>query len=159
MNQFVVTAQHEESGATSLLSKDRYQSTGVGNVEDINSSTQSFSTGWCSDSVLTEIQLRSLLKSFSVSDGRYVVLLVTPTPGSTAIANFDATVWPRWIRSAIKKKLLEMGGVLSASPLEVTRNATGKWCVLPVKRPATNLTATPVEPVTDEDDPEPNHTS
>ena len=109
-----------------------------------------------SDSVPTEIQLQSLLKSFEASVGEYVVLLVTPTPGSTAIANFDTTVWPAWIRSAISNKLLEAGGVRSEWPLQILQNEKGNPYVLPVKKQDIKSTATTAEPATDDDDPKSN---
>ena len=128
-------------------------------MEDISNTTQSYSWIKFSDSVLTEIQLRSLLQSFETSQGDYVVLLVTPTPGNIAIANFDTTVWPVWIRSAIRSKLLEAGGVRSESPLQILRNKEGNPYVLPVKKPVNLSIATTAEPATDDDDPKSNPTS
>ena len=109
-----------------------------------------------SDSVLTEIQLRSLLKSFEVSGGEYVVLLVTPTPGSTAIANFNTSVWPAWIRPAIRQKLLDAGGVPSVSPLQIQKDSKGSPYVLPVKiaELSESSRATSAEPATEPDVPE-----
>jgi hypothetical protein len=117
-----------------------------------------FSMARFSDSVPTEIQLQSLLKSFETSEGEYVVLLVTPTPGSTAIANFDTTVWPVWIRSAISNKLLETGGVRSEWPLQILKDSKGNPYVLPVKKQDTKSTATTAEHATEDDDPKSNHT-
>ena len=159
MSQSVVIAPHAGSGVTSLLSKDHYRSGGHGNVEDINGTMSNCSMEWFSDSVLTETQLRSLTRPFEISDGEFVALLVTLTPGSTAIANFDTTVWPAWIRPAIRKKLLDAGGVPSVSPLQVQKDSDGKQYVLPLMKPAIKLTASPAEPATDDDDPESNPTS
>jgi len=99
------------------------------------------------------------LKSFETSEGEYVVLLVTPTPGNIAIANFNCTVWPAWIRSAIRNKLLEAGGVRSESALQILRNKEGNPYVLPVKKPETKSPASTVAPATDTVAPKLNLTS
>ena len=122
-------------------------------MEDSSNTPQNYSTVRFSDSVLTEIQLRSLLKSFETSVGDYVVLLVTPTPGNIAIANFDTTVWPAWIRSAIRNRLLSAGGVRSESPLQILQNKAGKPYVLPVKKQDTKSPASTVAPATEPDVP------
>ena len=120
----------------------------------MKTTTQSGSEAWLCDSVPTETQLRSLLAPYKRSDGHVIALLVTPMPGATAIANFDSTVWPAWIRSAIKKWLLERGGVPSALPLEIVRNSEGKLFVQPVTKLGTRSTVSHAEPVTDDDAPQ-----
>ena len=120
---------------------------------DISNTTQNCSSEWLSDSVLTEIRLRSLLKPFEKSDGEYIALLVTPTRGATAVAIFNTTVWPQWTRKAISDKLLHQGGVRLESPVQILQDSKGNPYAQPVKKPGTKSTATTAEPVTDDDDP------
>ena len=122
-------------------------------MEDIKDSTQICSSTRFSGSVLMEIQLRSLLEQYDNLEGSFVVLPVTLTNGSIAIANFNTTVWPAWIRPAIRSKLLNAGGVPSESPLQILTDSKGKVSVQPVKKLDTSSTVTPVEPATDDDDP------
>lgn len=152
-SRFVATARLEESGATSRHSKARFQSIAHGNEEVTVDTTPIDYEMLFSDSVLTEIQLRSLLVSFRSSAGRYVALPVTPTPGSIAIANFDTTVWPAWIRNGIKEKLLVAGGVPSESPLQILRDNQGKPCVQRVTSKDSSSTVTTAEPATEDDAP------
>ena len=123
-------------------------------MEDISNSIQTYSKEQFSDSVLTEIQLRSLLIDWVKSEGEFVALPVTLTNGVVAIANFNTTVWPVWIRSAIRQKLLDSGGVPSVSPLQILKSSEGNPFVLPVMKPATSSTAIPAEPATEDADPE-----
>ena len=120
---------------------------------DISNTTESYSEASFSDSVLMEIQLRSLLIDWKRSEGSYIVLPVTLTNGSVAIANFDTFVWPAWIRSGIRERLLQAGGVPSVFPLQIVRDSEGSPSVQPVTKPETKSTATPVEPATEGDDP------
>lgn len=148
---FVVIAPPAESGATSPPSKGPFQFGGHGNVEATKAKTWTDLGASLSDSVHTEIRLRSLLRPYVNSQGRYLVLPVTPTPGNIALANFDVTVWPAWIRYAISEKLLQAGGVRSASALQLVTDPEGNPSVLPVTNLDTSSTASPVEPVTDGD--------
>jgi len=159
MRASAVTAQHAGSGVTSPPSKDHYQFGGHGNVEDISNSNQDYSKDRFSDSVLTEIQLRSLLIDWKKSGGEFVALPVTLTNGDNAIANFNTSVWPAWIRSAIRQKLLDAGGVPSVSPLQIQRNSEGNPFVLPQMKPATKSPASTAEPVTEGVAPKSNPTS
>ena len=133
--------------------KGRSQFTGHGNVEDIKNIPQIYSSEWFSDSVLMETQLQFLLKPFEKLEGGYVALLVTPMPGSIAIANFDTTAWPQWIRSAIRQKLLDAGGVPSVCALQILEDYAGNPYVLPVMKQDTKSPASIVELVTDDGDP------
>ena len=119
----------------------------------MENTTESYSATRFSASVLMETQLRSRLEEFNNLEGAYVVLPVTLTNGNIAIANFDTTVWPQWIQSGIKSKLLSVGGVLSESPLQVVQNSKGSLSVLRAKKPVTKSPASIVELVTDDDDP------
>lgn len=120
-------------------------------MEDTNSTIQSYSPERFSDSVLMEIQLQSLLSAWKRSEGEYIVLPVILTNGVVAIANFDSIVWPQWIRSAIREKLLQAGGVPSVCPLQILRDSEGSPYVQPAKRQDTKLTAIPAELATDDD--------
>jgi hypothetical protein len=155
----VVIVRPEGSGATSLLSKGHFLYGGNGNVEDISVTNQNYSPGRFSDSVLTEIQLQSLLIDWKKSAGEFIALPVTLTSGDVAIANFNTTVWPAWIRKAISERLLAMGGVPSVSALQIQKDSKGNPFVLPVMKPATKSTVSLVEPATADDDPESSPTS
>lgn len=128
-------------------------------MEDISNTTENYCEESFSDSVLMEIQLRSLLVDWKRSEGSFLVLPVILTNGSVAIANFDTFVWPAWIRSAIREKLLQAGGVPSVFPLQIVRDSEGSPSVQPAKKPDTKSTVTTAEPATDDDDPKSNPTS
>jgi len=128
-------------------------------VVDINDTMETYSAVSFSDSVLTEIQLRSLCEPFVISGGEFVALLVTLTNGNIAIANFDTTAWPVWIRSAIRDKLLQAGGVPSVSALQIQRDSKENPYVLPVMNRASTSPATSAESATGDDAPESNPTS
>ena len=102
-----------------------------------------------SDSVPMEILLRSLLQQFENSQGHVIALPVTLTNGNAAVANFDSTVWPVWIRSAIRDKLLQAGGVPSESPLQVISKGERVY-VQPVRRQDSISPVTSVAPVTED---------
>lgn len=102
-----------------------------------------------SDSVPMEIQLRSLLQRFENSQGHVIALPVTLTNGNAAVANFDSTVWPAWIRSAIRDKLLQAGGVPSESPLQVI-NKGERVYVRPVRRQDSISPVSSVAPATED---------
>ena len=120
---------------------------------DISSTTHDYLKHTFSDSVLMETQLRSLLIDWMKSEGTFVALPVTLTSGRVAIANFDTTVWPPWIRSGIREKLLSVGGVPSVSALRIQKDSKGNPYVLPVMNQVSTLPATTVEPATDDDVP------
>ena len=126
---------------------------------DIRLMTPTYLEAWPSGSVLTETQLRSLWAPYVISHGTWIVIPVTLTSGDVALANFDSSVWPAWIRQAIKQKLLDAGGVPSALPLEVTKDGTGKSIVQPVRNQVSSSPATNAEHVTDDDDPPSSPTS
>jgi hypothetical protein len=122
-------------------------------VEDTKSSTVSYLPERHSDSVLMEIQLRSLLEPFRNSDGWWIALLGTHTPGDTAIPQLNISVWPASIRSVIRSRLVQMGGVPLESPLQINRDKEGRLSVQQVKKVDTKSLATIAEHVTDTDDP------
>lgn len=111
-----------------------------------------------SGSVPMEIQLLSLLLPYETLEGEWLVLPVTLTNGNVALANFNTTVWPVWIRLAISEKLLETGGVRSESPLQILTDSKGNLSVQPVKKRDTKSPALTVVPVTGTDDPPSNLT-
>ena len=128
-------------------------------MADTNDILQSYFKERFSGSVLMEIRLLSLLLPYETSAGEYLVLPVTLTNGSVAIANFEISVWPQWIRSAISEKLQSAGGVLSESPLQILTDSKGNQSVQPVKKPASSSPVTTAEPVTGGDDPQLSPTS
>jgi len=122
-------------------------------VEDISNSTLDFCPERFSGSVLTEIQLRSLLIEFENSQGWWIALPGTHTPGDTAIPQLNLSVWHPSIRETIRRRLVQMGGVPLESPLLIAVDKEGKLSV----RQATNLppdsVATSAELVMDVDAP------
>ena len=122
-------------------------------MEDTNSSTEIYSEAKFSDSVPMEIQLRSQLRPYVNSQGWWVALLGTHTPGDTAIPQLNLSVWPASIRSTIRKRLVQMGGVPLESPLTITIDKEGKLSVQPAKKPDNSSTVTTVEPATEDDVP------
>ena len=111
------------------------------------------SEGKFSDLVLTEIQLRSLLESYRNSEGWWIALPGTPTLGDIAIPQLNLTVWPAAIRSQIKSKLVQMGGVPLESPLIWTIDSEGNLSAQPATKPVEDdLHAMNAELVTDDNE-------
>lgn len=103
-----------------------------------------------SDSVRMEILLRSLLRPYKSSDGEWIAIPVTLTNGAWHLANFNITVWPVWIQSAITNMLLQQGGVRSEFPLTLEIDSAGKLVALQVKNKDSKSTASPVALVTED---------
>ena len=106
-----------------------------------------------SDLVPMEIQLRSLLKPFINLEGWWIVLPGTPTLGSTAIPQLNLTAWHPSIRSMIRERLVQMGGVPLESPVEIKLDSEGNLSVRLAKKLDNSLHALTVEPATDDDVP------
>lgn len=128
-------------------------------MADTNDILQMYLKERFSGSVPMEIRLLSLLLPYETLEGEYVALLVTLTNGNIAIANFNTTVWPAWIRSAISEKLLAAGGVRLESPLQILTDSKGNQYVRPAKKPVTKSPALTAVPVTVIDAPPSNPTS
>lgn len=138
------------SGVTSLLSKGHLMFIEHGSEVVMYHTKENIFTAKFSDLVPMEIQLRCLLQRFENSQGHVIALPVTLTSGKAAIANFDSTVWPQWIRSAIREKLIEAGGVPSVSPLIIDGSGANQY-VRRVTRQESISPVTSVAPATDDD--------
>ncbi len=122
-------------------------------MADISNSTAISSEAKLSGSVPTEIQLRSLLEYYRNSEGWWIALLGTPMRGNTALPCINVSVWPAAIRSTIRDKLVEMGGVPLELPLIFTIGNEGKLSVRPAKKEELGSHAMNVELATEQDDP------
>ena len=106
-----------------------------------------------SDSVPTEIRLRSLLKPFENLQGEWIAIPGTHTHGGTVMFQFNTSVWPASIRPMIRRKLLLSGGVPLESQMELLRDSKERPYVQPATNKASSSPALTVVRATDDEDP------
>jgi hypothetical protein len=155
--QSVVTVQHAGSGATWPPSKAHSQSTGDGNVADMDGTTSNYSGDTDSGSVLTETQLRYLSRLYGRSQMQWIAIPDTRTSGVCAMLAFDLSAWHPSIRSLIRQQLMRMGGVPFESRPPNTDNPE-KSFVLQVMRGAIKSTVLRAEHATGVVNLDPNQT-
>lgn len=90
------------------------------------------------DSEPTVTQLRSLLKSYETSRGKWLAIPATHTRGGTVIVQFDTSVWPAAIQFAIKRMPLHKVGVRLDLPVDLMTDGRGRLYVRPLKNRGTS---------------------